>query len=246
MRILGDIYLVGSGIIGLSAPTDCNVYVVKAGSALVMIDAGSGMAADEIRRSMADDGLDPSRLSHIVLTHSHWDHVRGCRELQRGSGAQVLIHEAGRRVVEQGPYARRDVSFEPVEVARTFGSDERLAVGGLEFEVLALPGHSPDSIALRLDHAGRSVCFTGDTCLAMGLCGPTAPEDMGALKASVARLRGIRVDALLPGHGVFVVRSGHEHVALLHDKMCERWFDFHVHPSAFSPAWHLARSQRTA
>lgn len=243
MRILEDVYLVGSGVVGLSAPTDCNVYVVDAGESLVMVDAGSGMAPGEIVSTMRADGLDPARLSHIVLTHSHWDHVRGCRALAAG-GAAVMIHEAGRRVVEEGPYARRDVSVEPVPVARTLAGGERLAIGRLDLEVLALPGHSPDSIALRLVRGGRSICFTGDTVLAMGLCGPTAPEDMGALKASVARLDALGIDALLPGHGVFVVRGGGDHVALLHGKLRERWFDFHVHPSAFSPAWHLARRGR--
>lgn len=244
MRILDDVYLVGSGIVGLSAPTDCNVYVARGPEGLVMVDAGSGMAPGDILDNMAADGLDPSQVSHIVLTHSHWDHVRGCRALQLASGAQVLVHQAGRRVVEQGPYARRDVSVEPAAVTRTVAADERLSLAGLALEVLALPGHSPDSIAVRLEIAGRAVCFTGDTCLAMGLCGPTAPEDMGALKASVARLEALRIDALLPGHGVFVLRGGAEHVALLHRKMRERWFDFHVHPSVFSPAWHLAREGR--
>ncbi len=240
MRILEDVYLVGSGVIGLSAPTDCNVYVVDAGSSLVMVDAGSGMRPEAIRENLRADGLDPARLSHIVLTHSHWDHVRGCRALSAG-GAAVLVHEAGRRVVEEGPYARRDVSFEPVVVSRTLAGGERLSIGRLDFEVIALPGHSEDSIALLLARGGRSVCFTGDTVLAMGLCGPTAPEDMGALKASVARLDALGIDALLPGHGVFVLQGGREHVALLHGKLRERWYDAYVHPSPFSPAWHLAR-----
>src|SRR3990170_8157418 len=143
MRILDDVYLVGSGIVGLSAPTDCNVYVVRGPDGLVMVDAGSGMATDEIRRNVAADGLDAACLSHIVLTHSHWDHVRGARALQRAWGAEVLVHQAGRRVVEEGPYARRDVSVEPVAVARTFAADERLSLAGLALEVLALPGHSP-------------------------------------------------------------------------------------------------------
>ncbi|HEX7125549.1 MAG TPA: MBL fold metallo-hydrolase [Thermodesulfobacteriota bacterium] len=240
MRLLDGVYLVGSGTIGLSAPTDCNVYVVDAGESLVMVDAGSGMAPADILDNLRADGLDPARLSHIVLTHSHWDHVRGCRALAAG-GAAVLVHEAGRAVVEEGPYARRDVSVEPVRVSRTLTGGERLAIGRVDLEVVALPGHSLDSIAVRLVADGRSVCFTGDTALAMGICGPTAPEDMGTLKSSVARLDALGIDALLPGHGLFVLRGGRDHVALLDRKLRERWYDAYVHPSPFSPAWHLAR-----
>jgi len=95
------------------------------------------------------------------------------------------------------------------------GAAEALArrAGGLEvaqpaggervgpFEVLATPGHSPDSVCLLLEKA----CFTGDTVLGQGSVF-IAPGDgsLSAYLASLERLRELDLEVLCPGHGPFV------------------------------------------
>ena len=69
------------------------------------------------------------------------------------------------------------------------------------FDVLATPGHSPDSVCL----IRRRACFTGDTILGEGSTF-VAPGG-GALAAylgSLRRLCELDLDALCPGHGEFV------------------------------------------
>lgn len=69
------------------------------------------------------------------------------------------------------------------------------------FEVVATPGHSPDSVCLL---RGRD-CFTGDTVLGTGSVF-VAPGG-GALAAyldSLRRLHALEIDTLCPGHGPFV------------------------------------------
>jgi glyoxylase-like metal-dependent hydrolase (beta-lactamase superfamily II) len=91
MRLTEDVYLVGGGDYGfnLSHRLDCHVYVVDGGDELVMIDAGFGPGTEEILTAMREDGLDPSRVSRIVVTHYHADHAGGCAALVAATGAEL-------------------------------------------------------------------------------------------------------------------------------------------------------------
>src|SRR3954452_10485932 len=90
MRLSEEVYLVGGGDYGfnLSHRLDCHTYVVDGGSELVLIDAGFGPGTDEILANMRADGLDPARVSKIVVTHYHADHAGGCAPLARATGAE--------------------------------------------------------------------------------------------------------------------------------------------------------------
>jgi glyoxylase-like metal-dependent hydrolase (beta-lactamase superfamily II) len=74
--------------------------------------------------------------------------------------------------------------------------------GGGPFEVVATPGHSPDSVCLLLDR----VVFTGDTVLGtgsvfLGPAGEGRPSSLAAYLDSLRRLRERPLEWLLPGHG---------------------------------------------
>lgn len=69
------------------------------------------------------------------------------------------------------------------------------------FEVIATPGHSPDSVCLVSDR----ICFTGDTLLGAGsvFIGP-GEGSLAAYLDSLRRLLELELRALCPGHGPFV------------------------------------------
>lgn len=74
-------------------PTAINAFAVEAGDGLLLVDAGvgpsrgssTGRLPDEMRRA----GLDPARVSAVLLTHLHTDH---CGGLLDASGARVFPH----------------------------------------------------------------------------------------------------------------------------------------------------------
>ena len=83
------------------------------------------------------------------------------------------------------------------------------------FQVVATPGHSPDSVCLVL---GR-VCFTGDTVLGSGSVFIQPGEgSLSAYLGSLERLRRLDLDVLCPGHGPFV----HEPPAKLAEYIAHR------------------------
>jgi phosphoribosyl 1,2-cyclic phosphodiesterase len=66
-----------------------NAIHVCDGTTSILVDAG--FSAREIDRRMHQRGLDPARLSAILLTHEHTDHVRGVERLVRRHRLPVYL-----------------------------------------------------------------------------------------------------------------------------------------------------------
>ncbi|MBN1945233.1 MAG: MBL fold metallo-hydrolase, partial [Bradymonadales bacterium] len=72
-KIARGIYMVGGS--ELSAPEDAGVFVIQAHNELILIDSGAGESLAEIEENIRTIGLDPARISTLVLTHCHVDHI---------------------------------------------------------------------------------------------------------------------------------------------------------------------------
>lgn len=112
------------------------------------------------------------RLTDILITHHHWDHVQGVAALKAATGARVV-----------GPEASRD---------RISGLDEgvadgdSVAIGDVVFEAIGTPGHTLDQISWFAPAIGFA--HTGDTLFSLG-CGRVFEGDMAMMWASLHRLR---------------------------------------------------------
>ena len=73
---------------GLYAP---NVYIV-AGKEAALID--SGFKDKDAARSRIEyiRKLAPLKLTYIIVTHPHPDHIGGCRAIQKATSARIVMH----------------------------------------------------------------------------------------------------------------------------------------------------------
>lgn len=211
MRLLPRVHLVGSGEMGLSDSWDCHVYLLDGGDELALIDAGGGRPAsyDHILANLADDGLDPSRIRHLILTHWHPDHVRGAAGWRERLGVQVYLPEIERAYLENG-----EAGIPPCPVDVGYGHGDRLTVGDLTLEAIQVPGHSPGICALRLDLPERRVLFAADVVFANGVIGLInyPGSELAPYREYLPRLANLEIDALLPGHLLPVLRNGQRHI----------------------------------
>ncbi len=84
-----------------------NVFVVIAGSYLVLVDTGSGfgrsnddlLAGFEWISSTIGKRITPGDLTHVLLTHAHIDHFGGLPFIRQNSPAKIGIHELDRRII---------------------------------------------------------------------------------------------------------------------------------------------------
>ncbi len=153
-----------------------NTYVVapEAGGPAALIDPGHFPASLLTRIEQA--GLE---IAAVLLTHGHRAHCGGV--------ATVLsVYRA--RVYGSGK-----------QVDRRVHDGERLTVGGLTFEVRALPGHTDDCVAFLTG----DLLFTGDALLAGALGGTPHAEARAALVAAIHERVLTLPDrvTILPGHG---------------------------------------------
>lgn len=121
-------------------------------------------------------------LRWVVDTHTHADHLSGARRLARREGAELLAHAR----------AKLDAP------ARRVQGGDALRLGEAEVQVLDAPGHTPDSLALRIE----GHLFTGDA-LFVGGAGRT--DFMGGSAADLfetfRRLEALPEETVVhPGH----------------------------------------------
>ncbi len=141
-------------------PLQTNCYVVGCEETMTaaVIDPswnGKGIAA-----AAAEKGY---QITHILLTHSHFDHVGGLAELKSETNAPIFIHPEALPMLEQATMA---AAFWNVKIAAPPPPDEMLAegqvitVGKLQLEVLFTPGHAPGHVCFYI--ADHHVLLDGD------------------------------------------------------------------------------------
>ena len=169
--------------------TNCYVVVNEETLACVVIDPG-----DESNAIM--DYIESNRLrcEAIMLTHGHFDHVGAVNEILEQTGCALYINprDEGYEVGKSG------MKFKMPEGGKYYDDGDIIVEAGLEFKVLATPGHTPGSVCLICGGA----LFTGDT-LFRGSCGRTdlpggsMREEMRSLK-KICELEGDY--EVYPGH----------------------------------------------
>jgi hydroxyacylglutathione hydrolase len=228
MKLTEDVYLVGGGDYGfnLTHRLDCHTYVVDGGEELALIDAGFGPGTEEVLALMSEDGLDPERVSTIVITHYHADHVGGAAALKRATGARLAagIEAAGTiRVADADQiglnwaksfgFYPEDYVWEAADVELEFADGDRIQVGDLELELVATPGHCQGHYCVRLVGRERTYLFSSD-CVFWGgaiILQNVPDSNVQEYAASCNRLAELEFDALLPGHHLISLRNGRRH-----------------------------------
>lgn len=177
---------------------NCYLVVDEGTRRGVLIDPGD--EASRIVRMVRDSGAE---LEAIWLTHAHIDHIGAVAAVKREWDVPVYLHPADAPLYAAGATQASfyGLAFEqPGPPERTLADGDRLRVGGLEFEVLHAPGHSPGLVVFH----GNGVILAGDLLFA-GSIGRTdlplsSPADM---EASLARIMRDLTDEVVvhPGHG---------------------------------------------
>lgn len=210
-----DVYRVELGVFAIVEPRqfqEAIAYLITGEDRALLFDSGIGL--QPIRPVV--ERLTPLPVT-VVNSHTHFDHVGGNAEFD-----SVLAVD--------GPYTRRNEAGHPHadvagEVASTSlcgpppaGVDtaafhtrpwtptgivkdgDRLELGGRTIEVLEVPGHTPDALALR--DSVNGLLWTGDTFYEAPIWLFVPETDLDAYERSIARLADLAptLRRLLPAH----------------------------------------------
>jgi len=141
----------------------------------------------DVPRILKQAAQDEMRITQVIITHTHFDHINGLEEILKATDAQVLVH-------------KREAAVVPVEKSnlKAIEGGDQIPLGPLSLCFLHTPGHTPGSQCVTVGDR----LISGDT-LFIGGCGrcDLPGGDPEQLYQSLSRLS--RLDERLivhPGH----------------------------------------------
>lgn len=149
---------------------DNYIWALRENGQVALVDPGE---AAPVERYLEKVG---ARLTAILVTHRHGDHIGGIAELV--AKYPVPVHGPAREAAEVVTHPLRD--------------GERISVLGAEFEVIEVPGHTLGHIAFYRP----GILFCGDTLFGAG-CGRVFEGTLPQMHASLARLAALPPDTLV-------------------------------------------------
>ena len=174
-----------------------NTYIVGTDD-LAIIDPGP---EDDAHFRAILDFVGERTVSHIIVTHTHRDHIDGLDRLANATNAQVCGY--GRNAANPGaalnPHGTEyiDASFDPDVVLR---DGDRVTGSNWTLQALFTPGHAPDHLCLALPE--QKVLFSGDHVMGWNTTVVAPPEgSMAAYMKSLEKLIGRDEAVFFPGHG---------------------------------------------
>ncbi|HWC18696.1 MAG TPA: MBL fold metallo-hydrolase [Terriglobales bacterium] len=177
-----------------------NTAVLSSSGTSILIDAG--ISCRETLRRMLRAGEDPSKLSAIVITHEHQDHVTGLGVLARRLKIPVYItghtHQEWQRWV-RGPKTSQSRLYEDDDKAHLhccehFRAGERFTIGDIEILPFTIPHDAVDPVGFVFRVEG----------LRIGMA-----TDLGYLPASLKmHFRGCDALVLESNHDLEMLRGG--------------------------------------
>ena len=169
--------------------TNCYVVINEDTLECVVIDPG-----DESNTIMDYIESNNLKCKAIMLTHGHFDHVGAVNAVAEQTGCPVYINkrDEGYKVGMSG------MMFKLPEGGKYYDDGDVITEAGLEFKVIATPGHTPGGVSLICENA----LFTGDT-LFRGATGRVDFEGGSAneMRASLKKLGKLPDSTIVfPGH----------------------------------------------
>ncbi len=194
----------------------CNVYVIRDGSDVVLIDFGNGDILPEL------SSLGITQVTDVLMTHHHRDQGQGLqRAVEVGANIWVphieqdLFADVEAYWQARPVYNNYDVRqdrfslLNSIPIAGTLHDYETRHFGTHTFRIIPTPGHTVGSISLIVEIDGQYVAFTGDLIAAPGKAWSLAAtqwtynggEGISSSILSLLDLQEYLPACLLPSHG---------------------------------------------
>jgi glyoxylase-like metal-dependent hydrolase (beta-lactamase superfamily II) len=142
-------------------PVQENCFIVRAKDSDHAVIVDPGEEADRLVDAL--DKLGVKTVEAILVTHTHFDHIGAVAPVAKVTGAEVYCPALETQVLANinnyvpwpgfGP-------FEDYHADHTVSGGETLELGGLTFEVIFTPGHSPGHVTYAIRDA--PALFSGD------------------------------------------------------------------------------------
>ena len=146
------------------------------------------------------------KVTDILLTHGHFDHMLSCKDIQDMFNSNIYISEIDEKILydSEHNYANliNKTSFEHFNIAKNLSDGDIINLNGYQIKCIATPGHTDGSLCYYFEN--EKVLFSGDTLFfkTYGRC-DLYTGDVKKIKDSICnKLFKLPDDIIVyPGHG---------------------------------------------
>lgn len=186
-------------------PTNCYIGANEETKEAVIIDPGDNAAF--LANCMDGMGLD---LKAILLTHAHFDHILAVPELKAKYDVPIYVSRLDAPMLSDADLNLGGVEIQLSDDDVLLDGGEVLNIAGMEFQVIATPGHTPGGLCFYLED--DKVLFAGDTMFRYSWGRTDFPG--GSEEALMSSIR----EKLLPLPEDTMVYPGHEGATRIGDE----------------------------
>ena len=145
-KIEENLYAIRCGVV--------NFYAVRTSAGVALFDSGANAAI--ARWGLRKLGILPAEVSHVLLTHTDFDHAGGVKAFP---GAKVYISKEEEQMVNGEKARRGPIRNRKIAAYQTLEDGDSIVVGDTAIELILTPGHTAGSAIYKV---GGDIFVTGD------------------------------------------------------------------------------------
>ena len=220
-------YVQGESALGSQANKNfiSNAAFIVGKDGVVVVDAlGSPALAKGLILAIAK--ITPLKVTHVIVTHYHADHIYGLQEFKK-IGAKILAHPSAKEYLQSDTAKQRleasraelfswiDDDTKLIEADTWIDKEVVLSLSGVDLTISnAGPAHTPEDLIVFF--GSEKILFAGDLVFRgrIPFIGPTA--DTAPWIASLKTMQDLQASVIVPGHGA-AFKSSKEDMVQLQD-----------------------------
>lgn len=145
------------------------------------------------------------KISAIILTHAHIDHILGCNFIKNHFGAEIYLHKESNQFLQTAPsYAEMfGLTVDDLPKADKYLADnDEFEIEDIKFKVIYTPGHADGSICLY--NSQQNMLFSGDVLFMQSIGRTDLPTGNHELLINNIKTKLLCLSPeteVFPGHG---------------------------------------------
>ena len=189
------------------------------GSRYILVGCGTPGSAPKILKQLSARGIEPGRISLLIITQGHRFSTGDLQILKEKTGAPVVAHQGEIELLRRGakphlkptgligrlmrPLVRNNKSERPVEADIVVNKELDLKPYGIKGKVISTPGYTPGSLSVVLA-GGEAIIgdlLTGGLILRRKLRYPLFANDLKRLERSIRMILKLKPSILYTALG---------------------------------------------
>ncbi len=151
-KIIGNVYYVGT--------LNFASYLITTPQGHIVINSGFAKLVPVIKANIEKLGFKFKDVKFLLTSESHADHISGCDDFMKETGAFLYVMNGDEKVVSQGGEGdfAYDMMWEPCMVKRILKDSDRVLLPNLTMTARHTPGHTPGATTwlLKVTEGGKT------------------------------------------------------------------------------------------